>query len=308
MAARDDPLPCNGAAAAGAVARVSRAKEPGDRLSLGEASRRLGVHYMTAYRYVRLGSLSAEQVRGRWTVRAEDIEEFLAEPASRPGRNGSDWSRLQRQIGPRMLDGDLTASWGLIEQAIARGADPIEIYTKLIGPVLERIGHRWADGVLDVAEEHRATAVTMRIIGRLSSRFVRRGKPAPGTVIVGAAPGDHHLIPVLMVADVLRANGYRVVDLGADVPAKSFLDVAASQAQPLTVAVSLSTDSAAHGARQVIGALCRAYPESLVLAGGPAVCAEPSARALGAHGWAPDASSLAVMLIDRHRRTRPSKP
>ena len=41
-------------------------------LTLHEAAEVLGVHYMTAYRYVRLGLLDAEKVRGTWRVERAD--------------------------------------------------------------------------------------------------------------------------------------------------------------------------------------------------------------------------------------------
>ena len=245
---------------------------------------------MTVYRYVRLGQLPAEQRQGRWMVHAADADRLLSMPPAPPGRRGSDWPRLRSLLCPRMLAGDLEGSWGLIQRAVAHGATPSDVYVKVLGPVLEDIGRGWADGELQVAEEHRATAVATRIIGRLGSRLVRAGKPKPGTVLTGAVAGDHHLLPVLMVADILRGKGFRVVDLGADVPRESFVQAAAGCAQPLSVALTISLDESMPAARRTVAALRRAHPGGFILAGGPAVLEEDSALALGAQGWAPTRS------------------
>ena len=53
-------------------------------ISLGEAAERLGVHYMTAYRYVRTGRLPATRVGGQWVVDPRDLTALPA--ASPPGR------------------------------------------------------------------------------------------------------------------------------------------------------------------------------------------------------------------------------
>ena len=46
-------------------------------VSLDQAAKRLGVHYMTVYRYVRLGQLPAERRDGTWHVLVSDLDEFV---------------------------------------------------------------------------------------------------------------------------------------------------------------------------------------------------------------------------------------
>ena len=43
---------------------------PAGNFTLQQVAERLGVHYMTAYRYVRTGQLIATRRDGRWTVTA----------------------------------------------------------------------------------------------------------------------------------------------------------------------------------------------------------------------------------------------
>jgi len=49
---------------------MTRGRQP---MTLQEAAERLGVHYMTAYRYVRTGKLPAEKVGVHWMVDRTDV-------------------------------------------------------------------------------------------------------------------------------------------------------------------------------------------------------------------------------------------
>jgi len=51
-------------------------------LNIKQVAAELGVHYMTAYRYVRTGRLAARKVGTGWVVRAADLERFVHEPIS----------------------------------------------------------------------------------------------------------------------------------------------------------------------------------------------------------------------------------
>ncbi len=270
-------------------------------VTLTEAARRLGVHYMTAYRYVRLGRLPASQRRGRWLV-PEDALGAL----ERPGARGSahSWQRRRRGLDARLVAGDAGGAWAVVEQAMAQGATPLAVYLDLLAPVLKGIGERWAAGQATVEQEHRATAAALRVLGRLSPCFGHPGRPRMGTVILGGAPGDPHVVPVAMVADVVRAEGFRVVDLGANVPKASFLKAAEAEDELLAVGVSLSANGAWVSAADVLTALRRVRPQAALLVGGPAVADAGRATSLGADAWAPDAARAASLLEELWARRR----
>lgn len=274
----------------------SQASAPGGALTLEEAARQLGVHYMTVYRYVRLGRLNATQHGGRWFVRPEDLDRLAPSPPPAGGRRRRTWEPRQERLVSRLVDGDALGCWAIVEQAMTAGASPTDVYLRLLAPALRLVGDQWKTGVLDVGDEHRATAVALRLMGRLGPSFTRSGRRRPGAVLFGGAQGDPHLIPAAMVTDVLRGAGRTVIDLGANVPQSSFL-LAASRAQGLAaVGVSVSADLAKPAAAATLRALHTAHPTVLLLAGGPAVGSLAEARDLGAHAWAPDAVAVAERL------------
>lgn len=265
---------------------------------LDEAARRLGLHYMTVYRYVRLGRLPAEQRGGRWWIKPADLVSLAEAAPSPPGRGSRPqrWTDPRQRLVQRLQRGDGPACWAIVEQALARGASPTDVYLRLLAPSMAEIGERWAAGSCSVEAEHRASAVALRIVGRLGPRFARRGTPIGGTILLGGAPGDPHLLPLAMLADILRSSRLNVVDLGADVPVESFLEAVGVIDDLRAVGISLSDADLAREAARAIAALRRARPSLRLLAGGPALPDREGALALGADDWAADALGAARLL------------
>jgi excisionase family DNA binding protein len=276
-------------------------------LTLEEVARRLRVHYMTAYRYVRLGRLPAEQRRGRWYVAEEHIERLEKVPALTQGRRRTQWPERQRRLVERLLAGDATAAWSTVEQALLSGGTPVDCYLQLLAPALREIGEQWAAGTTSVEQEHRATAAAMRVAGRLGPRFSHRGRRRIGTVILGGAPGDPHILPVTMTADVVRTAGFSVVDLGANVPEESFLEAVQSTDELIALGVSVSTDGTRRGAARAIAAVRQARPGLVLLAGGPALATGDAAHDLGADKWAPNAVVAAEQIVALQELAAPGR-
>lgn len=264
-------------------------------LTLNEAAELLGVHYMTAYRYVRLGFLQATKVGGCWRVAHSDLEAYRASvtPADRGVRRRAPWaSRLES----RLVAGDTRGAWGVVEAALAAGAELDEVYLDLISPAMHSIGTRWAAGELDVSVEHRATGIVFRLIGRLGPRFARRGRTR-GVVLLGSPEGERHSLPIALLADLLRGEGWEVSDLGADLPHESFVHAAQHAPDLVAVGVSVTSMGCLGAAAELLSALRRAVVGDIYLAvGGLAVHDGHHAHVLGADGWARSARDFAAQL------------
>ena len=252
-------------------------------LGLRECAERLSVHYMTVYRYVRTGMLPATKSGSEWRVSIDDLEVFT---------RGTDPSRGRRRRAPwddrlraRLLAGDLVGAWKVVEGALSAGMDISGVFLEVVGPSMRAIGDGWAEGSITVAEEHRATEIAMRIASRLGSRFERRGRRR-GVAVVGGPAGERHRLPVMMVADLLRGAGFDVVDLGVDMPLRSFVDAAVS-ASPVFVGVSVTNPDSLDAAASLVEQL-KALLDAPVLLGGQAIRDQDHARLLGADGFGSD--------------------
>ncbi len=273
-------------------------------IDLREAAERLGVHYMTVYRYVRMGRLPAIQDGGRWLVDPKDLELL------QPGRAASDARRghaqpehYRERLRTRLLAADEAGAWRLVEAFLVSGGTPETALLDVLAPAMRDVGDGWERGELRVGDEHRATAVATRLVGRLGPMFVRRGRPR-GTVVVACAPGDSHALPAAMVASVLRGRGYAVIELGGDTPQNSVLAEAEAAGDRLRgVVISVSSGDRLEAARNVATAARSVTPDSPVLVGGPAVVSDAEAESLGSDGWAADAAGLAALLATPRRAT-----
>jgi excisionase family DNA binding protein len=260
-------------------------------ITLHEAAERLGVHYMTAYKYVRSGRLPAVKEAGEWRVRLDDLDAFRSpEPAVRGDRR-----RARDGFEARLIAGDEAGAWSIVEATMASGADAEEILLRLVSPSLRSIGDRWAAGELSVADEHRASAVAQRIIARIGPRFTHRGRRR-GEVLVGAVAGERHSIPCAILADVLRGARFEVVDLGADTPPASFAAAAVELPRLVGVAVSVTSEDNLASVAPTLAALRRAVPDVPVLVGGGAVRDAAHAAELGSSAYAADARQVADLF------------
>jgi excisionase family DNA binding protein len=295
----------------------------GATLTLQEAAARLGVHYMTAYRYLRTGRLSASWRDGRWWVPAGELEALAEELARRPapsrrpgpGRARVDQPGPGRPVDPgvaepltrRLVAGDEGGAWVLLEALVLAGHDVVDVVTDALGPALRAIGERWATGQVSVAEEHLASQVAERLVVRLGARSRRPGRQSPA-VALAAPPGELHRLPLSMAVHALRAVGFSVLDLGCDLPAPDLVATVQHPPRPLAGVVLGATLSAHRPAlAELVRALKAAAPGVPVLVGGAAVPSAAEAATLGADGWTgPDARSLvrAVDAVVRGPRSR----
>lgn len=269
-------------------------------MTLQEAAGALGVHYMTAYRYVRLGLLSARKSAGAWQVAEADLETFrnraVVVEATRPS---APWAQ---RFENRLLAGDANGAWGVVEAALTGGAELDEVYLDVIAPAMESIGARWSLGELDVAMEHRASAIVARLLGRIGHRFARRGRPK-GVVVLGAPAGEVHSLPVSMAADLVRQGGWDVSDLGVDLPVGSFVHGALETDDVVAVGLSVTMADSLVTAIGTLSALREAvHPGVVLIVGGRAIRCDEHAAELGADGYAPDGRSLALLLDSLVRR------
>jgi excisionase family DNA binding protein len=269
-------------------------------LTLQEAALQLGLHYMTVYRYVRTGKLAGTQDGLVWRVRASDVDALRKRRKVETGsRSRLDVASDTRQaFEARLLAGDSAGAWWLIEGRLGGGLDASGVLTTVVSPALRSIGDRWAAGELSVADEHRATAVAQRIIGRLGLQFGRKGR-SRGTVVLAAPAGDLHTLPVALVADLLRWRGFDVSELGANTPSDALAQAVKDADRLVAVGIASTTLGRDAEVAQSVEAIRAAAPNVSILLGGTAIRDIAHARALGADIWTEEDGSSVVEAVER---------
>jgi methanogenic corrinoid protein MtbC1 len=201
------------------------------------------------------------------------------------------------QTGARYLellaDGDEYGAVELATGLLDDGVPPQRIMLDLIATAQAQIGELWARNEWSVAREHAATAISERVVAAVAARTDVR--PCRGRITVACVDGEWHALPVRILAEVLRLDGWRVDFLGANVPG-AHLVTHLHQTGPDAVALSCMLPTRLPRAHAAITA-CRSAGVPVIAGGrGFGVDGRHAVR-LGADAWAAGAEEAAERLV-----------
>jgi MerR family transcriptional regulator, light-induced transcriptional regulator len=146
--------------------------------------------------------------------------------------------------------------------------------------LLVDVGDRWHEGGLGPANEHLATSTMRRVLDWVIEAFVVA--PRAPRIVIATPAGERHELGAMLVSAAAVQEGWRVVYLGADLPAAQIVH-AATQVRARAVALSIVAASG-RGVAAELHAVARGLPDgtSLLLGGRAAHQVEsvPQARVL----------------------------
>ena len=174
-------------------------------------------------------------------------------------------------------------------------------------PVTEAIrfvGDKFASGEMWLPDLIGAAAVMKSIMPILEDKILEDGQKCYtiGTVVIGTVFGDIHSIGKDMVATLLIAEGFKVIDLGVDVNTDSFM-IAIRESKPDILALSSLMTTTAAEMKKVIDTLKREKLREkikIIFAGGSIT--EAFSKEVGADGFsstAPGGAKIARKLIGK---------
>jgi excisionase family DNA binding protein len=235
-------------------------------MQLREAADVLGVHYQTAYGWVRQGLLPARKVGRGYEVSDADVQALAAERnlGREPARRIQvrDYSAQADRLYSAIVSGEETRA----RQGLARLADGVplvDLCERVFAPALRRIGDGWAAGQVSIAAEHRASAICERLLAAHTRQ--PPGRPR-GIAVVATPPGERHALPALMAAACLREDRWLVHHLATDLPVDELTRLALEVRADLVV-LSAATPQAGHRAADAARKITAAHQDLAVLAG-----------------------------------------
>jgi methanogenic corrinoid protein MtbC1 len=135
-------------------------------------------------------------------------------PASVPAPASSMTPELLASL---LADGDDELAAWVLRSALGERSRA-QVFDGLLRAAMALVGERWAEGRWTVAEEHLASQTVIRVLERIRQPDRPDGRVGPLAVLAGVA-GEHHVIGLACLAQVLWDEGWTVANLGADVPA-----------------------------------------------------------------------------------------
>jgi corrinoid protein of di/trimethylamine methyltransferase len=128
---------------------------------------------------------------------------------------------MYENMAKSVVELDMEKAKSLAQEAIDQKLPLLEVIEKGFGEGIKRVGELWDEGEFFLPELMRGAQVMQEAV-KIITPFIEDSVTleSKGKVIMATIEGDIHTIGKTIVATMLRANGFDVIDLGADVKAE----------------------------------------------------------------------------------------
>ena len=130
------------------------------------------------------------------------------------------------KLAQTIIDGDDEECINLVNAGLEAGVDPLDAVEKGLARGINKVGEDFGARIIFLPELAMAADVMKQGAAILDERIKASGatRASYGKVVIGTIKGDIHDIGKSVVAAVMQANGYDVVDIGIDVDIETFID------------------------------------------------------------------------------------
>lgn len=198
-------------------------------------------------------------------------------------------TKLNEEFINALVDLDETKCLDLLNQRITAKEDPMNILED-VRKSTDIVGKRFEEGRYFVSDLMMAGEILSQIMVILKPLFGDQKITSKGLIVVGTVQGDVHDIGKNIVAALLEAEGFDVVDIGVDQPPEEFVK-AISEHHPKVVSLSGLLTEAIESMKTTIEAIKVAGLRDqvkIVIGGGR--CDEEAREYTAADAWADDAA------------------
>ncbi len=200
------------------------------------------------------------------------------------------------EIYKAVLKGNKKDIISLVKKELDKKTLPGDIIDNILIPAINEVG-RLFDSRKYFLPQLIAGAETMKLaIDYLEPMLTNESGSTKnkGTVIIATVSGDIHDIGKNLVALMLKNYGYRVIDLGKDVPTERIIHEAKKESADIIALSALMTTTMV----EMENVIKKAKEEGLkakIIVGG-AVITDQYAREIGADGYSPDAGTAPELV------------
>ena len=182
----------------------------------------------------------------------------------------------------------------VVKEALDGGATPDEILDSM-AVAMDEVGDKFQKNEIYVPEMLIAAKTMQRGVGVLKPLMASDAGAKYGTFVLGTVAGDLHDIGKNLVAIMVEAAGFEVIDLGIDVPAEKFVEAIKANPECKVVGVSALLTTTMEAMRNTVKAIIDAGLKSQVkIMVGGAPITQAFADEIGADAYTTDAASAAA--------------
>jgi len=208
-------------------------------------------------------------------------------------------SVLLEELSQAVKSGDVEASKDLTKKALDQNLDPLVLIEQGLAKGLRTVGEAFGRGELFLTDLMFAAEAMKAAVSLVEPILESKHKQREfrGVYLIGTVEGDIHDIGKSIVAATLEANGFKVIDLGADVPNSVFL-TKSDELKPDILGMSALLSTTMLQQKLVAEALAtRGLRKKLkVMVGGAPVSAD-WATEIGADAYGVDANDAAKKAL-----------
>ncbi len=140
----------------------------------------------------------------------------------------SDWNELRSEFLEYLLDGETDQAILTARETLDKGAQPMEFFEECISPTLREIGQRFETLDIFLPEMVIAAEVVQEVNDQVINPAIEADQSgqvtSAGKVLLATVQGDLHDIGKNMVDMMLQVNGFKVINLGINVPADTIVE------------------------------------------------------------------------------------
>lgn len=183
-----------------------------------------------------------------------------------------------------------------VEEALAQGLEPTGIVREGLIPGMEIVGKKFNDGEYFLPDMLMSAQAMKGGMAILEPLLAGEKSDTRGMVILGTVKGDMHDIGKNLVGVMLEGGGFKVYDLGIDVPVEKFVEMAA-QHPDAVVGMSALLTTTRENMRKVAEAIRQKGLENKIIIGGAAV-GRAFANDIRADGFSHNATEVVPMVTN----------
>ncbi len=203
-----------------------------------------------------------------------------------------------RGISEAVQTGDADSCSTLTRKALEAGTSPLEIIERGLTAGIRVVGEKFGCGEMFLPELMLAMQAMKEGLKLVDPELkkMKLEQKSLGKVLMGTVKGDIHDIGKDIVSSMLELNGYKVMDLGTNVDAETFIRKVGEE-RPQVLGLSAMLTTTMQEQKRVVEALRESgLRERLKVVVGGAPVSQKWAGEIGADGYGANAE-LAVKLV-----------
>ena len=213
------------------------------------------------------------------------------------GAGNSEQSDVRSALYKAIMKGNRNGAAGITQDALGKGEDPSALLNEVLLPAINEVGELFDRGKYFLPQLIASAEAMKNSIEVLEPLLLKEngGEEKP-VVVIATVEGDIHDIGKNLVALMLKNYGFRLIDLGKDVPKEKIIQ-AAKENHAQIIALSALMTTTMQRMREVIALAKEEGVDAKIMVGG-AVITQDYADEIGADGYSRDAAE-AVKLAKR---------